>query len=149
MVARSGLQSLLKDFASRNGVDPLQPDSRGRFHIVVDDELQVQCFERFDQLHFVSPLGVVPESGKEGRSWLQHLLNCALRRMKHSRSTPALEGDNDAILVTRLEVRSLSVHDFETGLEEHINSFAKYRPSLAQAQTLKPIGDAGRSFLRP
>ena len=143
------LQQLLEEFAGRNGIDAFHPDDEGRFHLVVDDAVRVECFERFGQLHIVSRLGRGPESGDAARAWVRRVLNHALKRMKHSRSTPALQENGDAILFARVEVGDLSADDFETRIEEHVNAVEKYVRLLDASTPSTSMTGFPRSIVRP
>ena len=143
------LQQLLEEFASRNGIDAFHPDDEGRFHLVVDDTLRVECFERFGQLHLVSRLGRGPESGDAARAWIRRVLNYALNRMKRSRSTPALQENGDAILFARIEIGGLSADDLETRIEEHVNTVEKYRRLFDPSTPLTSMSGFPRSIVRP
>ena len=143
------LHQLLEEFAGRNGIEALHPDDEGRFHIVVDDAVRVECFERFGQLHLVSRLGRGPESGDAARAWVRRVLNHALKRMKHSRSTPALQEDGDAILFARVEVGGLSADDLETRIEEHVNAVETYRRLLDASPPSTSMTGFPRSIVRP
>ena len=143
------LQQLLEEFAGRNGIDAFRPDDEGRFHIVVDDAVRVECFERFGQLHLVSRLGRGPESGDAARAWVRRVLNFALKRMKHSRSTPALQEDGDAILFARVEVGGLSADDLETRIEEHVDAVEKYQRLLDASPLSTSMAGFPRSIVRP
>ena len=143
------LQQLLEEFADRNDVDGFHPDEEGRFHIVVDDTVRVECFERFEQLHLVSPLGQRPRSGAAARRWSRCVLNHALKLMKPGRSTPALREDGEAILFARVEIRGMSVDDLETRIEEHINAVEMYQRVLDAPAPLTPMTGIPRSIVRP
>ena len=143
------LQQLLEEFAGRNGIDAFHPDDEGRFHIVVDDAVRVECFERFGQLHLISVLGPGPESGDAARAWIRRVLNHALKRMKHSRCTPALQEDGDAILFARVEVGGLCADDLETRIEEHVNAVEKYQRLLDASAPLTSMAGFPRSIVRP
>lgn len=143
------LQQLLGEFAGRNGIDAFRPDDEGRFHIVVDDAVRVECFERFGQLHLVSRLERGPESGDAARAWVRRVLNFALKRMKHSRSTPALQEDGDAILFARVEVGGLSADDLETRIEEHVDAVEKYQRLLDASPPSTSMAGFPRSIVRP
>ena len=143
------LQQLLEEFARRNGVDAFQPDEEGRFRIVVDDAVRVDCFERFGKLHLVSRLGRGPEPGDAAGRWIRRVLNHALRRMKRSRSTPALQEDGNAILLARVEVGGLSADDLETRIEEHVNAVEDYRRLLDASAAPTPMAGFSRSIVRP
>ncbi len=147
MAAVSRLQILLGELARRNGMHALQADDEGRFHILVDDA-PVACFERFGRLHLVSPLGAPPEAGEARRAWLRRLLNQALGRMKHNRSTPALEETGEVILFARCGLADLSVQELEARIEEHVNSLLRYRRALV-ANAPMPRSEMARSFVRP
>lgn len=142
------LQELLDEFARRNGIDALEPDDDGRFHVLVDDDVQVACFERFGQLCLVSELGPVPEPGPAGRAWLERLLRYALQRMKHDRGTPADGADGAAVLFARCALADISVGDFEGRLEDHVNALEGYRRALAGAAGPAPAR-LGPAVLRP
>ena len=143
------LQQLLEEFAGRNGIDAFHPDEEGRFHIVADDTVRVECFERFGQLHLVSQLGRSPESGGAARAWIRRVLNYALNRMKHCRGTPALQENGDAILFARFEVGGLSADDLETRIEEHVNAVEKYRRLFDPSTPLTSMSGFPRSMVRP
>ena len=145
----SRLQQLLQEFAGRNGIDAFHPDDEGRFHIVVDDAVRVACFERFGQLYLVSRLGPGPGSGDAARAWIRRVLNHALKRMKQSRSTPALQEDGDAILFARVEIDGLSADALETRIEEHVNAVEKYRRLLDASAPATSLAGLPRSILRP
>ena len=143
------LQQFLAEFAGRNGIDTFHPDDEGRFHLVVDDAVRVECFERFGQLHLVSRLGRGPESGDAARTWVRRVLNHALKRMKHSRSTPALQENGDAILFARVEIGDLSADDLETRIEEHVDAVEKYRRLLDAPPPPTSMAGFPRSIVRP
>ena len=143
------LQQLLEEFAHRNGTDTFRPDDEGRFHIVVDDAVRVECFERFGQLHLVSRLERESESGDAARAWTRRVLNYALKRMKHSRSTPAMQEDGDAILFSRVGVDGLSAGDLESRIEEHVNAVEKYQRLLDASAPSTAVAGLARSFVRP
>ena len=143
------LQQLLAEFADRNGIDAFRPDDEGRFHIVVDDAVRVACFERFGQLHLVSRLGRGPESGDAARAWTRRVLNLSLKRMKHCRSTPALEEDGSAIVFARVEVDGLSADELETRIEEHVNAVERYQRLLDGSAPPKSLASFPRSIVRP
>ena len=143
------LPQLLEEFADRNGIDAFHPDEEGRFHIVVDDAVRVECFERFGQLHLVSPLGRHTESGEAAPAWTRRVLNHALKLMKHSRSTPAMRENGDAILFARVEIGGLSADALETRIEEHINAVEKYQRLLDAPAPATSIAGFSRSIVRP
>ena len=143
------LPQLLEEFAGRNGIDALRPDDEGRFRVVVDDEVHVECFERFGQLHLVSHLGRLPGTRDEARAWIRRTLNLALQRMKHSRSTPALREPGEAILFSRVEVDGLSADDLEARIEEHVNAVERYRRLLDAPTPPASMTGFPRSIVRP
>ena len=143
------LHRLLGEFATRNGIDALHPDDEGRFHIVVDDAVRVECFERFGRLHLVSRLGPGPEPGEAARAWVRSVLNHALKRMKHCRGTLALQANGDAILFARVEVGGLSADGLEARIEEHVDAVEKYRRRLAAPAPSTSPGGIPRSIVRP
>ena len=145
----SRLPLLIEDFAGRNGIDALRPDGVGRYHIVVDDSVLVQCFERFEQLYLVSPLGPVPEAGEERREWLKRLLNYALQRMKHGHGTPALDEDGNAVFFARFDIANLSVIDLENLMAEHIDTLESYQRKLNAVGSVKSTAAYAQSILRP
>ena len=143
------LQQLLAEFAGRNGIEAFNPDDEGRFHIVVDDAVRVACFERFGQLHIVSRLGQGPGPGDAARAWARRVLNLSLKRMKHSRSTPALEEEGDAIVFARVKVEGLSVDELETRIEEHVNAVEQYQRLLDASAPAATMAGFPRSIVRP
>ena len=143
------LHQLLEEFAGRNGIEALHPDDEGRFHIVVDDAVRVECFERFGQLHLVSRLGRDPESGDAAGTWVRRVLNHALQRMKHSRGTLALQANGDAILFARVEVGGLSAEDLEARIEEQVDAVEKYRRLLDAPTPSTSMAGIPRSIVRP
>ena len=143
------LQQLLEEFARRNGMEPFHPDDEGRFHIVVDDSVRLECFERFGQLHLVSPLGRVPDPGDAAHAWIRRVLNYALKRMKHSRGTPVLQEDGGAILFARIEVGGLTADDLETRIEEHVNEVERYQRLLDAPAPMTSMAGFSRSIVRP
>ncbi|MDE0064077.1 MAG: CesT family type III secretion system chaperone [Gammaproteobacteria bacterium] len=145
----SRLPLLIGDFGNRNGIESLRPDEQGRYHMVVDDSVQVQCFERFGQLYLVSPLGPVPEPVEEGQRWLQRLLNHALKRMKHSHGTPALDEEGNAVFFARYDIANLSVVDLEARVSEHINVLESYLDVVDAAAPMQAAAGFAPSFLRP
>ena len=145
----SSLQMLMEDFARRNGIDSLQPESDGTYRLLVDDDVQVQCFERFTYLYLLSPLGRVPQPGEARRAWLKRLLNAALKQMKQSPGTPALAEDGSAILYARLETANLSVIDLENRIEAHINALERVRSAMEGAASPAPAARFAQSIMRP
>ncbi len=145
----SSLQVLMDDFARRNGIDTLQPESDGTYRLLVDDDVQVQCFERFNYLYLLSPLGRVPEPGEARRTWLKRLLNASLKQMKPSPCTPALAQDGSAIVYARLEAANLSVIDLENRIEGHINALEHVRSAVENATSPAPAARFAQSIMRP
>lgn len=143
----SGLTVAFEEFSRRNGLEPLQPDDEGRVHVAADD-VEVACFERFGRLHLVSMIGAVPSAEQTAQAWLRRLLQHGLKRMKNSRSTPALTADGDAVLYGSCAASQLSVHDLEARIEEHVNACAGYRAMLRSERAATP-NMAGPSILRP
>ena len=144
----SALALSLEEFSRQNGLEPLRPDDEGRVRIVADD-VEVVCFERFGRVHLVSTIGPVPAPEAAAREWLRRLLRHGLKRMKHSRSTPALTDDGDAVLYASCAVRQFSVHDLEERIEEHVNACEGYRAMFQSARAARPANMAGLSILRP
>ena len=144
----SGLAVAFEEFSRRNGLEPLRPDDEGRIRITADD-VEVVCFERFGRLHLVSRLGAAPASEPAARTWLRKLLRHGLKRMKHSRSTPALTADGDAVLYASCTVSQMSRHDLEARIEEHVNACEGYRDMLQSERAPRPPNMAGPSILRP
>lgn len=138
------LTLLIDEFANRNAMEAPRPDAEGRFHIVADDDVHVACFERFGQLCVVSSLGRVPDDHTAG--WPRRLLNAALKRMKGSRCTPAVDADGDAVVFARCALADLSVRDFETLIEEHVNAHEGYQRAVAEARA--PEADLAERFAR-
>lgn len=145
----SRLPLLMEDFAKRNGIGAMPPDEAGRYHILADDSVRVQCFERFGQLHLVSPLGSVPEPVEAGRLWLKRLLNHAFRRMKRSPGTPALDEAGAAVLFARFDVADLSIVEFEDRVAEHINALESYLRVIDAAGSTPPAAPFAQPLLRP
>ena len=143
------LESLLHEFARRQGIATLLADDRGEFEILFDPGEPVQCFERFGNLHLVSPIAVPPEPPAQRREWLRRLMNYALHRMKHSRSTPAISEDGSVILLARWDLASTSVDDLETRIEEYLNSIDSYREVLGTAEPPVSLEALPHSIVRP
>ncbi|MDE0658271.1 MAG: CesT family type III secretion system chaperone [Gammaproteobacteria bacterium] len=141
----SSLALLLDEFARRNGMDAPYPDADGRFHVVADDDVHVACFERFGQLCLVSPLGRVPDD-HTAVAWLRRLLNMALKRMKGSRCTPAVDADGRAVVFARRALADLAVGDLETLIEEHVNAHEGYQRAVGAARA--PDADIAERFAR-
>ena len=137
-----------EEFSRRNGLEPLRPDAEGRVRITADD-VEVVCFERFGRLHLISTLGPVPVPEPAARAWLRRVLRHGLKRMKHSRSTPALTADGDAVLYASCAVSQMSVHDLEARIEEHVNACEGYRDMLQSDRAPQSQNLAGPSILRP
>ena len=95
------LAALFDEFARRNAMAAPRADGDRRFRVVADDDVEVTCFERFGQFCLVSELGSPPEDRAAQAEWLRRLLNDAFKRMKRSRTTPALDEDGAAVVFTR------------------------------------------------
>ena len=143
------LESLVQDFARRQGIEPPLPDDRGVFEVVFEADSPVRCFEWFESLNLVSPLAMLPGPPVQRREWLKRLMNYALHRMKDNRSTPVLSDDGSVTLFARLNLAGLSVDEFEAGIEEQLNSVDSYRKVLgAVAMPVSPV-TLPRSIVRP
>ena len=147
-MSASGLTLALEEFSRQNGLAPLRPDDEGRVRIVADD-VEVACFERFGRMHLVSTIGPVPTSDGAAREWLKRLLRHGLKRMKHSRSTPALTDAGDAVLFTSCAASQISVHNLEARIEEHVNTCEGYRAMFQSERASPATNVAGLSILRP
>ena len=143
------LETLLQEFARRQGIATPLPDDRGEFEILFDPGKPVQCFERFGNLHLVSSLAMPPEPAAQRRGWFKRLMNYALHRMKDSRSTPVLSDDGSVTLFARLSLAGMSVRDFEAGIEEQLNSVDGYRKFLATVEPPASTELLIRPVLRP
>ncbi|MCY3622457.1 MAG: CesT family type III secretion system chaperone [Gammaproteobacteria bacterium] len=141
----ANLALLLDELARRNAMEAPRPDADGRFHVVADDDVHVACFERFGQLCLVSPLGRIPDD-QTAAAWLRRLLNAALKRMKGSRCTPAVDADGGAVVFARCALADLSVRELETLIEEHVNAHEGYQRAVAQARA--PEADLAERFAR-
>ena len=144
----SGLALALEEFSRQNGLEPLRPDDQGRIRIVADD-VEIVCFERFGRMHLISTIGPVPTPDSTAREWLKRLLRHGLKRMKHSRSTPALTDAGDAVLYASCAVSQISVHDLEARIEEHVNACEGYRAMFQSMRASRGANVAGLSILRP
>ena len=143
------LETLLQEFARRQGIATPLPDDRGEFEILFDPGKPVQCFERFGNLHLVSSLAMPPEPAAQRRGWFKRLMNYALHRLKHSRSTPAMSTDGSVTLLARWDLAGTSVDDLETRIEEYLNSIESYRNVLGTAEAPAPLEALPHSIVRP
>ena len=143
------LESLLQEFARRHGIATPIPDGRGEFEILFDPDKPVQCFERFGKLHLVSSLAMPPEPAVRRREWFKRLMNYALHRIKHSRSTPAMSADGSVVLLARWDLAGTGVDDLETRIEEYLNSIESYRKVLGASESPAPRETLPNSIVRP
>lgn len=149
MKASMQLSSLIELFVQRQGMDPLLADERGSYRMVVDSDLVVECFVRFDQLHLVSPLADPPEPGVQRRLWFTRILNYALFRMKRAPSTPVLLEDGSMVLFARRGIGRMNVSTFEFWVEEHVNLLESYRRMLAGWESRPVVARPPQSVYRP
>ena len=143
------LASLMELFVRRQGMEPLLADEQGSYRIVVDFGLMVECFERFRQLHLVSPLPDPPEPGVRRRIWLSRVLNYALYRMKQAHSTPVLLEDGSMALFARCGTDGMNIAAFEAWIEQHVNLLEGYQRVLADAESTQDVAPRLRSVFRP
>lgn len=143
------LQSLVREFALRRGIEPPGPDDQGVFEIGFDPDLRVRCFEWFENLHLVSRLAMPPDPPMQRREWFGRLMNYALHRMKRSRSTPGLSDDGSVTLFARSKLAGMTASDFEAQIEEHLNSVDSYRYVLGAAEPPAPLETLPHSIVRP
>ena len=143
------LVSLLQAFARRQGIAAPLPDERGEFEILFDSDKPVQCFERFGNLHLASSIAMPPEPAVHRREWFKRLMNYALHRLKHSRSTPAMSADGSVILLARWNLAGTSVDDLETRIEDYLNSIERYRNVLGTAEAPASLEALPHSIVRP
>ena len=147
-MSASGLALALDEFSRQNGLEPLRPDDQDRFRITAAD-VEVVCFERFGRMHLVSTIGPVPTADGAEQEWLKRLLRHGLKRMKHSRSTPALTDAGEAVLFTGCAVGQISVRNLEALIEEHVNTCEGYRAMFQSERASPATNVAGFSILRP
>lgn len=145
----ANLPSLLELFARRQGMEMLIADELGRYCLIVDSDMSVECFERFKLLHLLTPLADPPVSGAQRRAWFTCLMNFALKRMKGNRSTPALLGSGSMVLFARYGIARMSVEEFEAAVEELVNSLENYRHLLGASESMQPAPRLTRSIVRP
>ena len=143
------LESLLQEFARRQGIATPIANDRGEFEILFDPDKPVHCFERFGNLHFVSSLAMPPEPAVRRREWFKRLMNYALHRIKHNRSTPAMSADGRVTLLARWDLAGTSVDDLETRIEEYLNSIESYRNVLGAAESPASREALPHSIVRP
>ena len=145
----SKLSEVMARFCRNQGIEALSPNEEGEYHIVFDGENRVVCFERFDQLHLLSPLEVPPAQGEREAAWLKRVLRQGLRSMKDSPSTPALLEDGSLSVFARSPMAGLDAMALEELMEAHVNALEGYRRSLAEAAASPRFPGPSQMILRP
>ena len=126
------LDVLISEFATRHQVDDLVADEDGRYALTFDDDLEVQCFERFNLVHFTSSLDNLLETDGDVSDRLRHLLNYALMRMKNCPCALGMADDDRLILFERFESDGIGTGDFEEKLERFVNSLEEFKRFLSK-----------------
>lgn len=139
----------MTDFARRRQIATPAGDAEAGYLLVFDDSLRLHCFERFNSLHLVSPLGRPPEERGARRQWLRRLLNTALTFMKDAPITPMLAEDGEVALFSRLDdIDMMPMPAFEENLERHVNCLETFQREMAPEAAAKP-GLAPQMMFRP
>ena len=123
----ASLENFITDFSKHYQLEEPVADD-GVYLLIFDGDIEVRCFEKFNLVHLVSVLDVLPE--KETLAWLKHLLNYALMRMKHGSVAATLDENDRVLLHTRFELKGLKVHEFEERLERYVNALEEHRHFL-------------------
>ena len=112
----------MSEFARRQRIANPAGDAETGYRLRFDDSLELRCFERFNNLHLVSPLGPPPDDVEARRQWLRGLLNQALIHIRQHPTTPMLETNGEVALFSRFDdIRNMPPIVFEDVIENHIN----------------------------
>ena len=144
----AGLELHISAFAERYRIDDLSANNENTYILTFDDDLEIRCFENFDLIHLVAHLERLPEQDSEAEARLRKVLNYALMRMKYSRATPILDGDNCLLLFERF-VANISGPMFEEKIEQFVNVLEEYRHFLGQRGTTSPLRADNAMMFRP
>jgi len=144
----SKLNELMADFCRKQGIDALSPNENGEYHVVFDNEHQVTCFERFEQLHLLSSLEASRPAQEAEDAWLKRILKHALGKLKDNPCTPMLLEDGSVALIARLPIARVDLASLEDFIEAHVNVLESFRLSLASSAGARGVG-IPQTILRP
>ncbi len=142
------LAVLMSELVQRYEIENLTADEQGRYTLTFDDDLEVQCFEKFDLIHLIASLGHLPQQQTQVADWLRHLLHYALMRLKHHTSTPTLDENNRVLLFERFETSNINSQDFEEKLEQYVNGLEEYQRFLSQDRS-SSFSISGQVMFKP
>lgn len=145
----TSLDDVIAQFCRNQGIGGLSANEDGEYHLYFDGGNPVVCFERFQQLHLVSPLDAEPSEHERESEWLRRILNYSLRKMKDNASTPVLLEDGRLALFSRSPMVNLTAAALEGLLEKHVNALEGFRQWLSRPKGL-PHGSAfSQLIVRP
>ena len=107
---------IITGFAQRNGMDALEfRDSK--YHLVLDDTVELMCFQNHGLCYFHGVLGLLPDKKTEQEEMLAKLLKTNLSLINVQRASLCIEPDNKhlGLYLTR-PLQQLSDEELESTL---------------------------------
>lgn len=127
----SRVDLLLEKLAASHQMDAPEPDAEGSYHLTVDSEITVRCFEKFDLVHLVSPLPALPSGEDNADRLLRRLLQRVMMHAKRSKAAVTMDEQGHLYLVDRFPA-SLAETEFEDRLAVFINTVESHDMLLSE-----------------
>jgi len=119
------LDSLAGQFAARHDLQAPSRDEHGRYHFLIDGELEIALFQHGNQILIEGQLQPLPDGRNEAGALLEQSLRRHLGRLRDHQEVLSLDPDDDRLVLFRqLGARGLSLADFDQAIGDFANGLA-------------------------
>lgn len=137
MMSTTRLESLMNDFAARRQLAPLTRDDEGRYHLRIDDRLDILLFQSGSRILLESSLGPVPQDDPPER--LMRILRLQLASLPELDDALTLEPAGETLILFKsLSTGAATLDDLEQALEGFINQLERWTRELSQQPRPSP-----------
>lgn len=118
----------MQQLANRIGLEGLQPDPRGDYALVFDDELEVRCAPAGRSLLLHGSIGPRATHPPQAEDQLKRLLRHSLATMKDHPEIVSLDPVGDEFILHRtLALDNARIEDLEQALGDYLNRLDYWR----------------------
>ena len=119
------LDSLAAQFAARHDLQPPSRDEEGRYHFLIDGDLEIALFQHGHKIVLEAQLQPLPGGRNEVGPFLEQSLRRHLGRLRDHQEVLSLDPDDDRLVLFRqLSAPGLSVVDLDQAIGDFANGLA-------------------------
>jgi len=119
------LDSLIARFAELRGLPVPRLDQHGRYHFVLDGQLEIGLFQNGNWVFLEGKLDPIPESRAEVGRVLAHSLRRHLGRLRNHLEVLCVDPDEGCLVLYRqLSAQGLRIDELESAMGELANGLA-------------------------